>query len=143
MVKKRRSWREICDSYHFDPRIEWEFVSDGVYITDLAALIDVDNTLTRGRRLYENYMAYLYEYPAIRKRASKIDKALKDFRDNPWNVKGTFDRIFLGALKGVLSEELHRDACAYAADETAPPPGTRELMLDLMYRGAPQTGFLL
>ncbi len=136
MTTKKRNWSELCQAYHFDNRIKWRYISDGLYDIRGCAIIDVDNTLTRGRTLTQNWLSSLYRHPKIAKVSSKINEALADFQQNPWNVKATFDKIFLNILKKVpLREDVYIDACLDAATTTAPPPRTRELMFDLRDRG--------
>jgi hypothetical protein len=131
-AKKKEDWADLCLSYHFDDGILWEYCSDGVYNVSGCAIIDVDNTLTRGPTLTENWLSSLYGDPKISRESPKINRALKTLRENPWDVKSAFDDIFLKILKKIpLKEKVYIDACLDAADNTAPPPGTRDLMFDL------------
>jgi len=97
----KRRWEELCQAYHFDDKIKWEYVSDGFYNVRGCVIIDVDNTLTRGRTLTDNWLSALYKDPNIAKESSKINGALKLLREDPWNIKEVFDTIFLGILKKV------------------------------------------
>lgn len=131
-AKKREGWADFCLSYHFDDGIPWKYVSDGVYNVSGCAIIDVDNTLTRGSTLTENWLSALYRDPKISRESPKINQALKRLRENPLDVKSVFDDIFLKILKKIpLKEKIYIDACLDAADNTAPPSGTRDLMFDL------------
>lgn len=129
-------WGGFCSSYHFDDRIRWRYASDILYDVRGGAVVDVDNTLTLERTLTSNWLARLYGYPEVYSKKPRIDAALKRLQLNPWEATPVFDEIFLGVLKRVLlTRRMHDDACAYAADNTAPAPGTRDMLFGLRGRG--------
>lgn len=132
---RRELWKDFCLSYHFDEDILWKYVSDGSYQVRGCAIIDVDNTLTTGPTLTENWLSALYKDPKISKESPKINAALKKLRESPWEVKEVFDEIFLRILKKApLKEKFYKDACVDAAYETRPAPCTRDLIFDLRDR---------
>lgn len=131
----KRDWHSICNSYHFDPRVRWSYATDRAYAVDVACVLDVDNTLTSRPTLTDNWLGELYTRGGLDRLKPEVDAALRFLATNPYRVRDAFDRIFLGIFRGVLSEDVNRDACAEAAYKTPPLANTADLMFDLRDRG--------
>ena len=131
----RTAYKELCDSYHFDPRSEWTVRFDYRYVADAALVADVDNTLTKRPTLSDNYLHIILDRDEIKPRAPRIRSALQYLSKNPYSVKDVFDTIFIKELGGLLRKDAHEDACLDAALATAPPAHTSDLMFDMRDRG--------
>jgi len=131
---KNGIWKELCNSYHFDPGLRWTYRSDGRYIVDAGLVADVDNTLTTRPTLTDKWIEYILDCEGVRPLRPGIGAALEHLSDDPHSVKSVLDVVFLKYLRGVLKRGVHEDACVYAADSVAPPPNTRELLFDMYDR---------
>lgn len=137
----KREWKELCDSYSFDPLTEWSYRSDGRYYVKVCLSADVDNTLTKRPTLSDVYLGYIGERSEIKPHMPNIWSALRFLAENPYATKEVFDTIFLKELYGILRKDVHDDACIDTAYKTIPPPHTSDLMFDMYDRGV--TTFVL